>query len=212
MEPVSIGSEESTQEDLLAEIDRLKRQLRTAQDRLQATERKLQEREKALRNAEERARYNKNQVTSSSVVCDQCTMKVGPQSCLAESDADTLVQQVRDFIIDKTKNLTERSRSGRYFFNKLTEMMLDEEIHGGQLKECAYSVFRQYVRDHVFTPHRILKLMDQKGGVLNYEGIELLRMVETDGVPNSAPFYHHPTACRSTLQWWKHLGVLSVPL
>ena len=41
---------------------------------------------------------------------------------------------------------------------------------------------RKYLRDTVFTPFNILKEMDLVGGTLSYEGIDVLRRVETRGV------------------------------
>ncbi|KAL7575872.1 hypothetical protein ACA910_003187 [Epithemia clementina (nom. ined.)] len=60
--------------------------------------------------------------------------------------------------------------------------MLDEDVHFGQLRRCAYKVFRTYVRDNVFTPPAILKHMDMHGGALNSTGIELLQSVELSGI------------------------------
>ncbi|KAL7563493.1 hypothetical protein ACA910_008793 [Epithemia clementina (nom. ined.)] len=61
--------------------------------------------------------------------------------------------------------------------------MLDSTNHGRQLKKTAYSVFRQYVRENIFSPPRILRCMDLHGGVLNYEALEALRNIETEGEP-----------------------------
>jgi hypothetical protein len=40
----------------------------------------------------------------------------------------------------------------------------------------------KYIRDNVFTPYNILREMDLAGGTLSYEGIDILRRVETRGV------------------------------
>ena len=88
-------------------------------------------------------------------------------------------------IEDATKNIrATNSRSLKYFYSQIAKLCLDDTVHEGQLKQCSYSVFRgDYIWENVFTPHQILKQMDLRGGVLNYEGIELLGTVETDGVP-----------------------------
>ena len=39
---------------------------------------------------------------------------------------------------------------------------------------------RIFYREHIFVPHNVLKNMDYSGGTLNYQGIELLRVVERD--------------------------------
>jgi hypothetical protein len=41
---------------------------------------------------------------------------------------------------------------------------------------------RKYFRENVFTPFNILREMDLAGGTLSYEGIDVLRCVETNGV------------------------------
>ena len=41
---------------------------------------------------------------------------------------------------------------------------------------------RKYFRDTIFTPFNILKEMDLAGGTLSYEGIDILRRVETSGL------------------------------
>ena len=41
---------------------------------------------------------------------------------------------------------------------------------------------RKYFRDTIFTPYNVLKEMDLAGGTLSYEGIDVLRRVETSGL------------------------------
>jgi hypothetical protein len=41
---------------------------------------------------------------------------------------------------------------------------------------------RKHFRDNVFTPYNVLKEMDLAGGTLSYEGIDVLRRVETGGL------------------------------
>jgi hypothetical protein len=41
---------------------------------------------------------------------------------------------------------------------------------------------RKYLRENIFTPYNILREMDLAGGTLSYEGIDVLRRVETCGV------------------------------
>ncbi|KAI2497531.1 hypothetical protein MHU86_16985 [Fragilaria crotonensis] len=41
---------------------------------------------------------------------------------------------------------------------------------------------RKHFRDNIFTPYNILREMDLAGGTLSYEGIDILRRVETGGV------------------------------
>jgi hypothetical protein len=41
---------------------------------------------------------------------------------------------------------------------------------------------RKHFRDNVFTPYNVLREMDLSGGTLSYEGIDVLRRVETAGL------------------------------
>jgi hypothetical protein len=52
---------------------------------------------------------------------------------------------------------------------------------GGICKPFLVSMAKEWLRKHVFTPWAILREMDLAGGTLSYEGIEVLRKVETKG-------------------------------
>ena len=71
------------------------------------------------------------------------------------------------------------------FFRDVAQLCIDKTIHSGLLFESTYSVFRQYVREYVFTPYNILKKMDIMGGRLNFSGIEVLRSVENNGIAHA---------------------------
>jgi hypothetical protein len=52
----------------------------------------------------------------------------------------------------------------------------DGHAQGGLIGEVS-----KWLRNNIFTPGKVLKGMDMHGGTLNYEGIEILRMLETLG-------------------------------
>jgi hypothetical protein len=60
----------------------------------------------------------------------------------------------------------------------MAEIVFEEEFCGGHTKKTLVQLSNNYFRESIFTPHNILKEMDLQGGVLNYSGVELLRMVE----------------------------------
>jgi hypothetical protein len=52
---------------------------------------------------------------------------------------------------------------------------------GGICQPFVVKIAKEWLRKHVFTPWAILREMDISGGTLSYEGIEVLRSVETKG-------------------------------
>jgi hypothetical protein len=52
---------------------------------------------------------------------------------------------------------------------------------GGTCQPFVVKIAKEWLRKHVFTPWAILREMDICGGTLSYEGIEVLRRVETKG-------------------------------
>ena len=78
----------------------------------------------------------------------------------------------------KTSDRAER------FLRSLCKMFVDGNIHHGMMRDVLVEVVGKHLRNTVFTPFRILSEMDRTGGVLNYEGIEILRRVETNGQKN----------------------------
>jgi hypothetical protein len=53
---------------------------------------------------------------------------------------------------------------------------------GSNLPELLRKLSRKHFRDNVFTPYNVLQEMDLPGGTLSYEGIDVLRRVETAGL------------------------------
>ena len=164
---------------LQRQVDKLQRQLFIAKDRNKTLSAEMYQKTRQHNYATKQLEEARKEI------CDLQDKAIGlPKSCFPDANGDILVDHIRSLILEKTKTLCSTSKSSQHFFNELGMLMLDENIHGGQLKQCTYNIFRQYVRDYVFTPYKILKTMDEHGGVLNYHGLELLRHVETDGTPN----------------------------
>ena len=162
----------------------LQEEVRLLKERLRKSEEQVETQTKKLRNESDKLRDAKKKIEELERNCATCQSRRLPTCVTSNDQADTLVQHIRSVIEDATKNIrSSNSRALKYFYGQVAELCLDESVHEGQLKQCSYSVFRDYVRQNIYTPHRVLKQMDLRGGVLNYEGIELLRSVETDGVP-----------------------------
>jgi hypothetical protein len=64
----------------------------------------------------------------------------------------------------------------------------------------------KYFRDNVFTPYNILREMDLSGGTLSYEGIDILRRVETQGVKyfrgSIIPSKSEIKRCAGSVEWY----------
>jgi hypothetical protein len=54
-------------------------------------------------------------------------------------------------------------------------------VFDGLAKDALLKKSKKILRDTVFTPYAILKSMDEHGGTLSYEGIKVLRKVESQG-------------------------------
>ena len=136
-----------------------------------------------LRTTEKKAERKKSQVK---YWRKQCARKIPlkiPKSVGRKENAMTLADHVRNLVEDSVSRLSNDSLGSQTLFKELTTMLVDPSLHGGQSLQCAYDVFRSYVRQHVFTPFEILRQMDLWGGGLNYSNIEVLRNVETQGRP-----------------------------
>ena len=106
-------------------------------------------------------------------------LAVFQQDYESASETDALIARIRNLINQRLKRLrSKKSRVAVDFFKKLATALLDPTIYHGLLRECAYDIFREYVRQEVFSPFEILKQMNLAGGGLNYSGIEILRKVE----------------------------------
>lgn len=79
--------------------------------------------------------------------------------------------------------LLNSKRQGRHRGDKskaaqLVDCMWDDTFLHGEAKAYMIERVRQYLRQHVFSPSKVLKAMDTAGFKLSLEGIEVLRSVE----------------------------------
>jgi hypothetical protein len=63
----------------------------------------------------------------------------------------------------------------------LVNCVWDENFLHGEVQGCMIDKVRQYLRNEVFTPWRILKAMDLAGFNLSLAGLEVLRQVDVEG-------------------------------
>ena len=104
-----------------------------------------------------------------------------PTSCTNTKKSKVIVKHIKRVIKRTVCRHAKNSHRSKTFFKLLAEMLLQDNIHDWQLRDTIITVFRKYMRKHVFTPHRILKEMDLSGGTANFESLEILRRVENNG-------------------------------
>ena len=104
-----------------------------------------------------------------------------PRSCTDYVKSAQIVAHIKMVILRSVQNHATDSHRTELFFKLLVEMMLYDDIHGLQLRDKMMDTYRLHMRRYVYSPFRILKEMDLAGGVLNYEGLEILRRCENNG-------------------------------
>ena len=105
-----------------------------------------------------------------------------PQRASDKERGDQIIANIRVVISNAILRHGKDSDRAKRFLKALCNMLLNSNIHQGRMKDVLIEVVGKHLRETVFTPFKILSEMDRSGGVLNYEGIELLRRVETNGV------------------------------
>jgi ferredoxin-thioredoxin reductase catalytic subunit len=60
----------------------------------------------------------------------------------------------------------------------LVDCMWDDSFLEGEVKECMVNKVRTYLRNHIFSPWKILKAMDLAGFNLSLSGLEVLRRID----------------------------------
>ena len=78
----------------------------------------------------------------------------------------------------------------------------NDDFLNGLLMKLVLLKVRKYYRKHVFNPHELLKAMDYAGGVLSYEGIELLRDVECLHFKGKKQEFFTTLPARGSLQYY----------
>ncbi|KAL7579967.1 hypothetical protein ACA910_004962 [Epithemia clementina (nom. ined.)] len=91
--------------------------------------------------------------------------------------AEKFVNALCLYLIDTTKSTLYAERIP---FN-IADLIWDESLLNGLLVDKLMSHARSLLSKTDFAPHKILCAMDTRGGVLNYEGLEIIRQCETRG-------------------------------
>ncbi|KAL7557620.1 hypothetical protein ACA910_013084 [Epithemia clementina (nom. ined.)] len=169
-------------DELKKRIGELFSQLNSAMLDFQTDSEKLSLKEKQIHNKNQQVMYHRKR-------CDELKDEFKnarfhlPESAQTRIDALAIVSTIREIIQHSIRNMQTNSESSRYLFELLTKLLLDETIPGGQMLSCSYETFQKYVRRNIFAVHKVLRHMDLTGGVLNFEGIEVLREIESRGQP-----------------------------
>ncbi|KAL7564480.1 hypothetical protein ACA910_001574 [Epithemia clementina (nom. ined.)] len=166
------------------ELGRITEELCKSTKKLTLAEAGISRKDQTLHNKTEEVRYQRDQVANlEKKLLEKGDMEDLPSTCGTRTQAQQIVGTIRNVLEGVSKSMKTNSQKSKYFFKIFSEMCLDPTIHGGQLKKCAYKVFRKYVHTNMFSADRVLRNMDLQGGVINFEGIELLQEVETGGKP-----------------------------
>ena len=76
------------------------------------------------------------------------------------------------------------------FSDETLSVLNDTDFLSGIVHDKIIDVVKKHHKENVFTCHSALKNMDYGGGQLNYQGIELLRVVERDFFWKQKIFMH----------------------
>ncbi|KAL7571317.1 hypothetical protein ACA910_007638 [Epithemia clementina (nom. ined.)] len=167
----------ASQNEMLASQNKM---LKSLDKTISATKEALTSNDRKLQNKSEQVLYHCKRVDELKQQLADSKFKL-PQSCQTRINLQDIVGLIRKILENSCAKMSSTSSKSKYMFEHLQEMLLDGTLHGGQARECSYNVFRRYVCENVFSADKILRHMDLHGGVLNFEGIESLREVETGG-------------------------------
>ena len=94
-----------------------------------------------------------------------------------------LVAQLNEAISNVLNNVPQfKNLGGKRVTNALTSVFW--KYGDGLAQEGLITKVSRWLRDNVFKVGDLLKMMDLKGGVLNYEGVEIMRSLEVKGRRN----------------------------
>ena len=97
----------------------------------------------------------------------------------SKTKEENILASIRDAIAD---SVTERRMSNEDNINKhIANAVWNVTFHNGGVMLVLLERAKAYLRQNVYSPWKVLRAMDRRGGVLNMEGLEVLRYVETDG-------------------------------
>ncbi|KAL7565658.1 hypothetical protein ACA910_019012 [Epithemia clementina (nom. ined.)] len=156
---------------LLQRNSELSQELASINVELNTVQSKVSHQDKQIKNKSEQVLYHRKQREELEEQKNNICFNL-PKSASTRLDSQQIVATIRSIIESKIAKMQTNSESSKYLFECLTELLLDPTIHGGQMASCSYEIFRRYVRQNVFSAHKVLKHMDMQGGVLNFEAIE----------------------------------------
>ncbi|KAI2490109.1 hypothetical protein MHU86_24480 [Fragilaria crotonensis] len=87
----------------------------------------------------------------------------------------------QDAVLEAIRGVTGR-HNRRLNSNRTGVLVANALWNHASFQPHLLKLARKYFRENVFTPYNILREMDLAGGTLSYEGIDVLRRVETCGV------------------------------
>ena len=93
-----------------------------------------------------------------------------------DGSARDMLSTLTDLVNAKMRRSVDKTKAA-----VLVECIWDETFLHGEVQGCMIEKVRQYLRNHVFTPWRILKAMDLAGFNLSLAGLEVLRQVDVAG-------------------------------
>ena len=149
---------------LQVEVEKLKGKLLLLQER----NRVILIENKALREAQTKNNVRRNEVSESTDANTNSTC----------SKNKAFSKEILDAINDVVTHASYRRWSDTRVGQLVAKLVWSHEKFIPHLEKYA----RKHFRDNVFTPFKILREMDLAGGTLSYEGMDVLRRVETCGV------------------------------
>jgi hypothetical protein len=102
------------------------------------------------------------------------------------SDATTLVELVEHFKSELKEMSTKKNRSVNSLSKIVVQELWTSDFFNGSIKQKMIEKVKEYYRNNIFSPEKILKAMDMAGGQLSLQGINVLRNIESYGIK----FYH----------------------
>jgi hypothetical protein len=92
---------------------------------------------------------------------------------------------IKDLVTDfctRVSDMCTTTRATNKVLNTVVNAMFQPDFVDGAAMSAFLRKAKDVLRKTIFTPYNILREMDARGGVLSYEGLEIVRFVETKGV------------------------------
>ena len=142
---------------------------------------------------------------------DKAVSQSVPTRASDKERGDQIIANIRVIISKAILRHGKNSDRATRFLKALCGMLLNSNIHQGRMKDVLLEVVGKHLRQTVFTPFRILSEMDRHGGVLNFEGIELLRRVETNGQKHVRTIIPSTSSLQNCAAMVEHYGSIVCP-